>query len=41
MPLAGLIADPQGRLYGTASIGGDAPCNVPFCGTVYRVTPPK
>jgi hypothetical protein len=40
MPLAGLIADPEGRLYGTASTGGSDQCSAPFCGTVFRVTPP-
>ena len=40
MPMAGLIADAAGRLYGTTSIGG-ASCNSDFCGTVYRVTIPK
>jgi hypothetical protein len=40
MPLAGVIADPDGALYGTTSTGGSPACDVPFCGTVFRVAPP-
>ena len=39
MPMAGVIADTAGRLYGTTSTGGGATCVGPFCGAVYRVTP--
>jgi uncharacterized repeat protein (TIGR03803 family) len=41
MPVAGVIADSEGRLYGTASTGGGDQCMAPFCGTVFRVTPPN
>jgi uncharacterized repeat protein (TIGR03803 family) len=37
-PMAGLIANAKGWLYGTASAGGKN-CAVPFCGTVFRVAP--
>jgi len=39
-PLAGLLRDAKGRLYGTTGTGGDANCpgNQPFgCGTVFTV----
>jgi len=35
-PIAGLILDKAGNLYGTASAGGDPTCG---CGTVFKVTP--
>jgi hypothetical protein len=39
-PLASLIVDKDGSLFGTtAGMGGD-PCQVP-CGTVFKLTPPK
>jgi len=41
-PMAGLIIDKAGRLYGTASAGGDTitpPCFPVGCGTVFRLTP--
>jgi uncharacterized repeat protein (TIGR03803 family) len=43
MPLAGLILDGAGNLYGTASLGGiGTKCNtiVPGCGTVFELSPP-
>ncbi len=39
MPMAGVIPDSAGRLYGTTSTGGFDNCAGPFCGTVYRVEP--
>ena len=43
VPLAGLIFDATGNLYGTASIGGDATCVTPLsptgCGTVFELSP--
>ena len=40
-PEAGLIFDAKGNLYGTASSGGlyYNGCNVPGCGTVFKLTP--
>jgi len=39
-PVAGLIADGSGNLYGTTRIGGGSKCNPPFgCGTVFKLTP--
>jgi uncharacterized repeat protein (TIGR03803 family) len=38
-PIAGLILDPAGNLYGTASDGGDLNCGFSGCGTVFKVTP--
>ncbi len=37
-PLAGLIADRAGALYGTTQSGGDGPC-VSGCGTVFKIVP--
>ena len=38
-PIAGLIFDAAGNLYGTTANGG-FPCGAPFgCGTVFRLTP--
>jgi uncharacterized repeat protein (TIGR03803 family) len=37
-PVAGLIRDAAGTLYGTASGGGDASC-INGCGTVFRIVP--
>ncbi len=37
-PLAGLIADSAGNLYGTTELGGIG-CNGQGCGTVYKITP--
>jgi uncharacterized repeat protein (TIGR03803 family) len=43
-PLAGLIADAKGVLYGTTEDGGDTSCSVagfpPGCGTVFALSPP-
>jgi uncharacterized repeat protein (TIGR03803 family) len=41
-PVAGLIFDTSGTLYGTTNYGGDAMCNEgqgPGCGTVFKLTP--
>lgn len=37
-PLAGLVADSAGNLYGTTYVGGIG-CNGQGCGTVYKITP--
>jgi uncharacterized repeat protein (TIGR03803 family) len=39
-PVAGLISDAQGNLYGTTRLGGNPSCNngVTSCGTVFEVT---
>jgi len=37
-PLAGLVADTAGNLYGTTYVGGTG-CNGGGCGTVYKVSP--
>jgi uncharacterized repeat protein (TIGR03803 family) len=39
-PVAGLIRDSQGALYGTANDGG-IDCGAYGCGTVFQLTPPK
>ena len=42
VPLAGLIFDATGNLYGTTSIGGDAACVTPLgigCGTMFELSP--
>jgi uncharacterized repeat protein (TIGR03803 family) len=38
-PIAGLILDKAGSLYGTTSDGGDLNCGFSGCGTVFKVTP--
>ncbi|HEX4295698.1 MAG TPA: choice-of-anchor tandem repeat GloVer-containing protein [Rhizomicrobium sp.] len=39
-PVAGLVADKDGNLYGTASQGGDtADCGIHGCGTVFKLAP--
>jgi uncharacterized repeat protein (TIGR03803 family) len=38
VPMAGLISDAKGLLYGTASQGGGT-CATQYCGTVFRVNP--
>jgi uncharacterized repeat protein (TIGR03803 family) len=38
-PIAGLILDKAGNLYGTTSDGGDLNCGFSGCGTVFKVTP--
>jgi len=42
-PLAGLIRDAGGNLYGTASSGGDLSCvgsfNIHGCGVIFKITP--
>ena len=41
-PVAGLVLDVNGNLYGTTAHGGDSSCAVGFgrgCGTVFKVTP--
>jgi uncharacterized repeat protein (TIGR03803 family) len=37
-PSGPLVADPDGSLYGTASLGGSG-CNGSLCGLVYKLTP--
>jgi uncharacterized repeat protein (TIGR03803 family) len=39
-PIADLVFDRAGNLYGTAASGGDLACNAPFgCGDVFELTP--
>jgi uncharacterized repeat protein (TIGR03803 family) len=38
-PLAGVILDTQGNLYGTTYHGGGSGCGGNGCGTVFKVTP--
>jgi len=39
-PLAGLIQDRTGNLYGTTEFGGNLSCNPPYgCGVVFKLTP--
>jgi uncharacterized repeat protein (TIGR03803 family) len=38
-PIAGLILDKAGNLYGTTSDGGDLNCGFSGCGTVFKLTP--
>jgi uncharacterized repeat protein (TIGR03803 family) len=37
-PLAGLVMDTNGNLYGATYFGGDAVCSSAGCGTVFKVT---
>lgn len=39
-PMAGLVADKHGRLYGTTSLGGTNCESIYSCGTVYELLPP-
>ena len=40
-PVAGLIADATGTLYGTTREGGGSGCSFSFgCGTAFKLTPP-
>jgi uncharacterized repeat protein (TIGR03803 family) len=41
LPIAGVIRDENGNLYGTTELGGTATCSGPFpgCGTVFMVDP--
>ncbi len=42
-PVAGLVSDRAGNLYGTTLVGGNGTgpdCGVDACGTVFRLTPP-
>ena len=40
-PVAGLVLDPQGNLYGTTSEGGTSDaCGTTGCGTVFELSPP-
>jgi uncharacterized repeat protein (TIGR03803 family) len=38
-PIAGLILDKAGNLYGATSDGGDLSCGFSGCGTVFKLTP--
>jgi len=38
-PIAGLILDKAGNLYGTTSAGGDLNCGFSGCGVVFKITP--
>jgi len=38
-PIAGLILDKAGNLYGTTSDGGDLNCGFSGCGTVFKISP--
>ncbi|HLX72711.1 MAG TPA: choice-of-anchor tandem repeat GloVer-containing protein [Verrucomicrobiae bacterium] len=42
-PLAGLVSDAEGNLYGTTYVGGSSNCRVngSGCGTVYELSPPS
>jgi uncharacterized repeat protein (TIGR03803 family) len=40
-PIGGVIADPVGNLYGTATIGGNQVCYHFSCGVVFELTPAK
>jgi len=39
MPLAGLLIDEAGNLYGTTWFGGANTCGPRYCGTVFRIAP--
>jgi hypothetical protein len=39
-PRGGLAMDAAGALYGTTYYGGNCPINFPYCGTIYKLTPP-
>ena len=39
-PWGGLAMDTSGALYGTTYYGGNCPINYPYCGTIYKLTPP-
>jgi hypothetical protein len=39
-PRGGLAMDTTGALYGTTFYGGNCPINFPYCGTIYKLTPP-
>jgi uncharacterized repeat protein (TIGR03803 family) len=39
-PRGGLAMDSAGALYGTTVYGGNCPINFPYCGTIYKLTPP-
>src|ERR1700683_1167138 len=41
VPLAGLIFDANGNLYGTTSAGGTVACFLGGCGTVFELSPPS
>src|SRR5580658_11268354 len=40
-PIAGLVADAAGNLYGTTSAGGGSGCGGSGCGTVFELSPRK
>jgi len=39
-PIAGLIMDSKGNLYGTTYYGGGVSCGASTCGTIFELTPP-
>ena len=39
IPLAGLVMESQGNLYGTTELGGLTSCGLGCCGVVFKVTP--
>jgi uncharacterized repeat protein (TIGR03803 family) len=39
-PRGGLAMDAAGALYGTTYYGGTCPMDFPYCGTIYKLTPP-
>jgi uncharacterized repeat protein (TIGR03803 family) len=39
-PRGGLAMDSAGALYGTTFYGGNCPIQFPYCGTIYKLTPP-
>jgi hypothetical protein len=38
-PIAGVVLDGAGNLYGTTQFGGGGGCGIPGCGTIYELSP--